>query len=181
VIVLISGTNRPGATTLKVARQAEAGLKALGAEVFFINLQDMPAACADGAAYKAKPPEVAPWQEAVFKAEGILSVIPEYNGSFPGIYKLFIDMLKFPESLVDVPAAFVGVSSGEWGALRPVEHAQMVFQYRHAPLFGRRVFLKNTRDVLDADGRPKDPALAQRFQDFLKGFIDFCRQYRKGA
>ena len=112
----------------------------------------------------------------VLKAEGILSVIPEYNGSFPGIYKLFIDMLKFPESLVDVPAGFIGVSSGEWGALRPVEHAQMVFQYRHAPLYGRRIFLKSTRDTLDAEGRPRDPALAQRFEDFLQGFLVFCRK-----
>jgi NAD(P)H-dependent FMN reductase len=177
MIVLISGTNRPGSTTLKVARQAEAALKAAGAEVFFIDLQDLPAACASGAAYKAKPPELAPWQEAVLKADGILSVIPEYNGSFPGIYKLFIDMLKFPESLVDVPAAFIGIASGEWGGLRPVEQAQMVFQYRHAHLFGRRVFLKNTRDVLEADGRIKDPALAGRFDEFLKGFLEYCRKH----
>ena len=178
MIVIISGSNRPGATTLKVARQAEAGLKALGAEVVFINLQDLPAACAAGDAYKVKPPEIAAWQDAVLKAQGILSVIPEYNGSFPGIYKLFIDMLKFPESLVDVPAGFIGLASGEWGGLRPVEHAQAVFQYRHAPLYGRRIFLKSTRDALDAEGRPKDPVLAQRFDDFVKGFLEFCRRHR---
>ena len=72
----------------------------------------------------------------------------------------------------------IGVSSGEWGALRPVEHAQMVFQYRHAPLYGRRIFFKSTRDILDAEGRPKDAALQQRFDDFLKGFLQFCRQNR---
>jgi chromate reductase, NAD(P)H dehydrogenase (quinone) len=178
MIVVIAGTNRPGSTTLKVARRAEAGLRALGAEVVFIDLQDLPGACASGDAYRVKPPAIAAWQAAVLAAKGILSVIPEYNGSFPGVYKLFIDMLKFPESLVDVPAGFIGVSSGEWGALRPVEHAQMVFQYRHAPLYGRRIFLKTTRDTLDADGKPKDPALSQRFDDFLKGFLDFCVKNR---
>lgn len=178
MIVLISGTNRPGSTTLKVARQAEAALKALGTDVLLVDLQDLPPECASGAAYKSKPARIAEWQDAVLKAQGILSVIPEYNGSFPGIYKLFIDMLKFPESLVDVPAGFIGVSSGEWGALRPVEHAQMVFQYRHAPLYGRRIFFKSTRDILDAEGRPKDAALQQRFDDFLKGFLQFCRQNR---
>ena len=69
------------------------------------------------------------------------------------------------------------MSSGEWGACGLVEHAQQVFQYRHAHLFGRRVFLKDTRNTLDADGKAKDPALATRFDDFLKGFRDYCSKH----
>jgi len=75
-------------------------------------------------------------------ADGIVTVVPEYNGSFPGVLKYFIDMLRFPESLYGIPAAFVGIAAGEWGALRAVEQMEMVFQYRHAHLFGRRVFIR---------------------------------------
>jgi chromate reductase, NAD(P)H dehydrogenase (quinone) len=181
MIVLISGTNRPGAMTLKVARRAEAVLKAAGAEVFFINLQDMPAGCFLPEAYKVKPAAFMPWQEAVWKAQGILSVLPEYNGSYPGVWKLFIDMLKFPESLVNVPAAFIGLALGEWGGLRAVEQAEMVFQYRNAHLFGRRVFIRNTKEALDADGAIKDAALADRFETQLKEFVEFSRKVGKSS
>jgi len=57
----------------------------------------------------------------VLMAAGLHVVLPEYNGSYPGVLKYFIDMLKFPESFENKPAAFVGVANGQWGALRAVE------------------------------------------------------------
>jgi len=108
-------------------------------------------------------------------------VVAEYNGSFPGVLKYFIDMLRFPESLVDVPAGFVGVAAGEWGGLRAVEQLEMVFQYRHAHLYGRRVFLKGIDRLLDEDGRITDPALAERLETMVRGFAAFCRDVNRGA
>ena len=57
-----------------------------------------------------------PEQQRVLDAAGLHIITPEYNGSFPGVLKYFIDMLKFPESFVEKPVAFTGEAAGLWGA-----------------------------------------------------------------
>ena len=71
-------------------------------------------------------------QNRVLDAAGLHVVTPEYNGSFPGVLKYFIDMLKFPESFDRKPVAFLGEAAGTWGGLRSVEQLQMIFGYRNA-------------------------------------------------
>ena len=179
MITLISGTNRPDCNTLKVARIVESLLRDLGEEVRFLNLQKLPPAIFDPSSYAGKPPEFAPFQEAILEAQGILVVTPEYNGSFPGVLKYFIDMLKFPESLSGVPAGFVGLAAGEWGALRSIEQIELIFQYRSAHLYGRRVFLKGIHRLLDEQGQLKDAALAERLATMVLGFVEFARSVAK--
>ena len=181
MIVLISGTNRPGCNTLKVARIVEGLLQRAGGEVKLLNLQELPADLLDPGSYARKPSAFAPWQEAILTAEGIVTVLPEYNGAYPGILKYFIDMLKFPESLQGVPAAFVGLGAGEWGGLRAVEQLEMVFNYRSAHIYGKRVFLKHIGDLLDAGGQLKDAAHQERLSAMAAGFVDFCRRLRAPA
>jgi NAD(P)H-dependent FMN reductase len=174
MIALIAGTNRASSNTLKVARQLAAMLEARGQEVRLLDLRELPPTVFSPDAYRAKPPELAPFQEAVLAADGILTVVPEYNGSFPGALKLFIDMLKFPESLVDKPAAFVGLADGRWAGLRAVEQLEMVFQYRSAHLYGRRVFIPAICNELDEEGRLRDPELVARLEALVAGFVRFC-------
>ena len=178
MIVVIAGTNRPGSVTLKVARRVESLVREEKAETFFIDLQSLPPALYDPGSYAQKPPEFAPYQKAIREAQGILTVVPEYNGSYPGALKYFIDMLKFPESLVDVPCGFVGLASGEWGGLRAVEQLEMVFHYRSAHLYGRRVFLKGVARALDEAGNPRDPDTAARLSGMVKGFVAFAHKLR---
>ena len=126
-------------------------------EVAFLDLAELPPDLMAGTSYAAKPDGFEVFQEVVLAARGILTVVPEYNGSFPGILKYFIDMLRFPESLHEKPAGFVGISSGRWGAVRAVEQLEMVFQYRHAHLYGRRVFIPDGRLRHRRDGKPGRP------------------------
>lgn len=178
MIVVLSGTNRPGCNTLKVAEQVRDMLAAVGNETELLNLQDLPPDLFDPASYGQKPDAFAPFQKAVLEADGVLTVLPEYNGSFPGILKYFIDMLKFPESLAGIPAGFVGLAAGEWGGLRAVEQIELVFQYRSAHLYGRRVFLKHIHTLLDDAGRLTEPKLVERLEKMVHGFASFCREVR---
>ncbi len=135
MITLLSGTNRPSSNTLKVAGLANAVLEEEGHEVSLIDLSQLPLEIFSAESYAEKPEAFDPFQQAILNSNGILTVVPEYNGSFPGVLKYFIDMLRFPESLYEIPAGFIGISSGRWGGLRAVEHLEMIFQYRHAHLF----------------------------------------------
>ena len=174
MITVISGTNRPKSNTAKIANLALEGLRRAGEEARLLDLTELPMELFDGASYGEKPAAFAPFQDAILSSDGILTVIPEYNGACPGIMKYFIDMLRFPDSLYEKPAGFIGLSAGPWGAVRAVEQIEMVFQYRHAHLFGRRVFIPHVGSAIGEDGRFVDPAMEKRFGEALEKFVDFC-------
>ena len=176
MIALIAGTNRPDSKTLQVAGIANSILAANDHPVTLIDLADLPQELFSSASYADKPASFDHLQQTILDADGILTVVPEYNGSFPGVLKYFLDMLRFPESLYETPAGFIGLSAGRWGALRAVEHLEMVFQYRHAHLFGRRCFLPRIHNTIDGEGRLTDQGVADRLEKTVLDFADFCRR-----
>ena len=175
MITVISGTNRPGSNTRKIAVLIQKMLEGTGEEVTLLDLAEIPAEIFGESSYASKPGSFAAFQDQILKTDGLLTVVPEYNGSFPGVLKYFIDMLSFPESFYEKPAAFVGISSGRWGGVRAVEHLEMVFQYRHAHLFGRRCFIPGVGSLLDENGRLTDTDVAERLQKSAVDFARFCR------
>ena len=170
---LISGTNRPGANTRKVAAVIEGLYRELGVPTRLLDLHDLPAGLFTPAAYADKPAAFAPFAQAVLDASGLVVVTPEYNGSFPGVLKLFIDHLKFPESFEAKPVAFVGLAAGVWGALRSVEQLQQVFGYRNAHVFPKRVFLPGIGSALDPQGQFTDAELVKRLRAQAADFTAF--------
>ena len=173
MIEIVSGTNRANCNSLRIAQLLQAMYRALEVEANVLNLQELPAELLDPGAYAEKPAAFAPFQKRVLQARGLHVVTPEYNGSFPGALKLFIDMLSFPDSFEGKPVAFTGLAAGVWGGLRPVEQLQMVFGYRNAHLYPRRVFIPGLHAVLDAEGGLNDPELRQRLDSQAAGFVAF--------
>ena len=55
-ILIISGTNRPGANAMKIARIVEGHYKTANVATDFLSLADLPKEVFDGAAYANKPP-----------------------------------------------------------------------------------------------------------------------------
>ena len=178
MITVISGTNRPESNTSRVAALVLEGLTKNDEPTQLVDLSELPDELFASSSYASKPESFAPHQEAILSTDGILTVVPEYNGSFPGVLKYFIDMLRFPDSLYEKPAAFIGISAGPWGAVRAVEHIEMVFQYRHAHLFGRRCFIPGINQALGEAGRLNDPEIEERLVTMVTGFAGFCRSLR---
>jgi len=129
--------------------------------------------------YAEKPAGFAPFQDAILKASGIVIVTPEYNGGIPGVFKYFLDMLKFPESFAGVPVAFVGLAAGIWGALRPVEQIEAILIYRRAVIFPERVNFPGINQHLDEKGRVKTAELVERLEKQAEGFLKFVEKMGK--
>jgi len=136
-------------------------------------LSELPAEVFDPASYASKPPAMEVIQQRVLAASGLHVITPEYNGSFPGVLKYFIDMLKFPESFVHKPVAFTGEAAGMWGALRSVEQLSQIFAYRNAHIFPERVFIPAIRDKFDAAGNFIDKDIDQRLAAQAVGFAAY--------
>jgi chromate reductase, NAD(P)H dehydrogenase (quinone) len=55
--------------------------------------------------------------------------MPEYNGSFPGVLKAFLDGLRYPDSFRNKVAGLVGLSSGSMGGALAMSHLTDILNY----------------------------------------------------
>jgi NAD(P)H-dependent FMN reductase len=178
MIVIISGTNRPGSNTRKVTAHFKASYRSLGVKTRLLDLAELPPEIFSSTAYAEKPGGFSTFADAILASDGLVIVTPEYNGSVPGILKYFIDMLPFPESFEQRPVCFVGLAAGIWGALRPVEQLQAIFGYRNAYIFPERVFMPGINQLLDEAGRFTRPDIDKRLEKQAAGFVGFVENLR---
>lgn len=172
MICIISGTNRPSSRSLEVSHIVKGLLEAQGAECEILDLGSLDFSGLDGSQYaENKPVHIEEAVEKVNKADGLYVVCPEYNGSYPGILKYFIDHWSYPLSFESRPVAFAGLG-GKFGGLRPVEHLQGVFGYRNSYIFPERVFLSNIWSVLK-DGKILDETMAELLKKQVEGYVRF--------
>lgn len=172
---IIVGTNRPQSNSRKVAENIKQFYREFNEEVEILDLQDLPFHELKGEMYgKTLPESVAPWVQKINESEGLIVVVPEYNGSMPGALKYFIDFWKYPDAFEHRPICFVGLG-GMFGGLRPVEHLQQVFGYRNAFLFPDRVFLMNVWKNITSEGTLSDMVAVDLLKKQVQGFQAFCR------
>ena len=119
-----------------------------------------------------------PISQSVLDADGLVVITPEYNGSMPGVLKVFIDHLKFPESFESRPVCFVGLAAGIWGALRSVEQLQAIFGYRNAYVFPKRVFMPGVGSCFDEQGRFSNADLVKRLREQADEYVGFVERLR---
>ncbi len=177
---IISGTNRPQSRSLQVAKILQKTFKDLGEQVEIIDLSTLSFKGLPDGSYGDATRLGEDWQKAlqqIKSSEGLLFVVPEYNGSMPGALKFFIDQWSYPDSFDGRPVAFVGLG-GLFGGLRPVEHLQQVMAYRNAFQFPERVFLMNIFKTLQ-NGELQDPMAVQLLTGLVQNFRKFCQALRE--
>jgi NAD(P)H-dependent FMN reductase len=152
--------------------------KQLGEDVEILDLKDFPFNDLKGELYgKTMPESVACWLRKINDSDGLIMVVPEYNGSMPGALKYFIDFWSYPDSFEHRPVCFVGLG-GMFGGLRPVEHLQQVFGYRNSFVFPDRIFLVNVWKNINSLGDITEKISVDLLQSQAKGFQAFCRALR---
>ena len=160
MVTIISGTNRNASNTLKIAKYYQNELLKKGLSTELLNLQDLPENLIASDLYGKRSKEFEKIQELVANTTKFLFVIPEYNGSFPGVLKTFIDACAFPESFYEKKAALVGLSSGKYGNIRGVEHFNGVCAYLHLHVMPLRIHISSIKTELDEnDNLFKDDTL----------------------
>lgn len=164
MITIISGTNRPGSNALRVARYYQKQFNQKGQDVNLLSLTELPANFIQSDLYGQRSEAFAKVQEQVSKTEKFVFVIPEYNGSFPGVLKTFVDACEFPASFYEKKAALVGISSGRQGNLRGVDHFTGVANHMHLHIMPSKMYLSSIESELDENG--------DLFQEATVKFVD---------
>ena len=173
MVTIISSTNRPGSSTFKLAQYYQARLKEKRVEASLLSLTQLPSNLIATDLYGKRSPEFVPIQDVITKTEKFLFVIPEYNGSFPGVLKVFIDACSFPESFYEKKAALVGLSSGKYGNIRGIDHFTGVCHYMHLNVMSLKIHIANIRNELDAQGNLHKEDTLKFVNEQIDKFIKF--------
>ncbi len=131
MITIISGTNRKDAVSLTLSKIYKQLLDDLKVESQILDLNDLPVDFAFSALYQNSGQNELfnIYRKKMASSKKFVFIVAEYNGSFPGVLKTFIDGLEFPGSFQDKKCALVGISSGVQGGGLALSHLTDIFNY----------------------------------------------------
>ncbi|QJD94765.1 NAD(P)H-dependent oxidoreductase [Mucilaginibacter robiniae] len=153
MVTIIASTNRPESSTLKLSKYYQQLLSNKGVTSNLFSLEELPANFIQTDMYGQRSNNFQPLQQMVTETQKFLFIIPEYNGSFPGVLKTFVDACNFPESFYDKKAALVGLSSGKYGNIRGIEHFTGVCHYLNMHVMPLKLHIPAIHKELDEQNR----------------------------
>lgn len=174
-ITLICGTNRPGSNSSKVAAFYAKRLSEAGLSYNFLSLEQLPENLFRKDMYDGEHDK--DWkgiqEEFLIPASHFIFVLPEYNGSFPGIMKAFIDASDVRACWHNKSACLVGVAAGRAGNLRGIEHFTNVLNHLRVNVLFLKIPISGVNDVLDNEGQVTVPETIALMDEQIKLFKSF--------
>lgn len=174
MITIISCTNRKLAVSRVVAEFYQKLLAEAGAEGKIMDLQDLPADFVWTALYEnaGKNEEFNEMTELIENSGKFVFVVPEYNGSFPGVLKAFIDGLGYPNPFKDKKCALVGLSSGVQGGALALSHLTDIFNYLGMHVLALKVRMPSIEEILN-EGKITDKLVLELLDMQIKDLLQF--------
>ena len=178
MITIICGTNRPNSETSKFAKKYVNLCQSKGADAKLLELEKIPHDWFFAEMYDAKTQaaSIAKIQEDYFfLADKLLFVAPEYNGSFPGVLKLFLDAIsirEYPRNFKNKKAALSGVASGRAGNLRGIDHLTGVLHHVGTTVMPQSLPLSSIATLYDENGEI-NAATEKLMGEFVDKFLAF--------
>ncbi|SRR6185312_7145399 len=165
MITVISGTNRKDSMTIKVAELYHRLLSERSPGVCLFSLEGKDVC---GRTDELKKLE----QEYLIPAEKFVFIMPEYNGSFPGILKLLMDNSDIKKCWWYKKVMLVGVADGRGGNSRGIDHMTNILHYLKVHVLHNKLPISRINDEISDEGilLKEGTALAinNQIDDFLK-------------
>jgi NAD(P)H-dependent FMN reductase len=160
---IISGTNRKESHTEKVANEYKAILENKNIDACLFSLKDLNVLTRNDAIKKAETEILIPTQKFIF-------IIPEYNGSYPGVLKALIDNSDIKNVWNYKKALLTGVATGRAGNLRGMDHLSDTLHYMKMNVFYNKLPISVVDKVMDKDGHfnvETTKAINQQLDEFI--------------
>ena len=161
---IISGTNRTGSNSLKVASQYQQMLAAKGIKADLVSLEGLDLNEKSSQLQKLE-------EEVLIPTDKFIIVMPEYNGSYPGSLKAIIDMSDIRKVWWGKKALLTGVSTGRAGNLRGMDHLTGALNYLKVHVHHNKLPISSVDKLLSHGGvitdAPTITAMEHQVEEFL--------------
>lgn len=122
------------------------------------------------------PAEVLRLRHEIGDADAILIATPEYNTTMPGQVKHLIDWASRPPGSDSVlwgkPAAAVGASMTDYGAMWAQDHVRKALGIAGARVLDRELPVARAQDLFDEAGHLTDPESRERLVELLSDLVE---------
>ena len=166
MITIISGSGRSDNNTRKVAHEYQVLLAAKNVESRVLSL--------DEARVFSRDEDFIKMEATYLKtADKFIIVLPEYNGSYPGILKLMIDNTDVPKVWAHKKVLLTGVSTGRAGNLRGLEHLTGSLLHMKMNVHHNRLPISVVNKLMNGVGQFTDNPTLQAIDIQLEEFLAF--------
>jgi chromate reductase, NAD(P)H dehydrogenase (quinone) len=163
---IISGTNRPGSKTLKIAMLYRSLLLQRGVEAGLLSLEGLDVLLRNPDYIDIEKKMLIPVPKFIF-------ISPEYNGSIPGVLKCLFDISDIENAWWGKKALLTGVSSGRAGNLRGMEHLTGILHYMRMSVHHNKLPISVVHTLLDETGEITDSGTLRAINVQLDEFVEF--------
>ncbi|MEO7801218.1 MAG: NAD(P)H-dependent oxidoreductase [Ginsengibacter sp.] len=163
---IISSTNRANSHSEKVAKAYQSLLLEKNISASLFTLQNLDVS-------QRNHHYISIENELLIPAQKIIFIIPEYNGSYPGVLKTMIDISDVYNVWAWKKALLTGVSTGRAGNLRGMDHLTGSLQYLNMYVHPNKLPISTIDKVMDTDGKIHNPATLAAIDKQLEEFINF--------
>lgn len=172
-ITIISATNRSESNTEKVAHYFLSVLKNKGVKTELLDLKTLPENFLFSDLYGKRSVEFQKVIDTYIEHQNkFIFISPEYNGSFSGILKVFLEAVH-PKLWADSKACLVGVATGRAGNLRGMEHLTNILHYLKVNVYYNKLPISKVDTLLDTNGNIADHETQKVIDLQLEGFLKF--------
>jgi len=180
MITIIQATNRPDSSTEFVSRHIQDLLISItSTQVGYVSMADIPSEIIHCDPYEedSLPQKIITIQDQfMIPAEKFIWIVPEYNGSFPGILKLFIDSISvrfYNETFPGKKSAVIGITSGRSGNIRGMDHLTSILMHMKSIVYPRLLPISRISELMDANGKIIHDQTVKVLNDHIRGFLEF--------
>ena len=180
MITVISGTDRKdGLTHVLAQHYADVMQSKTDETVKVLFLEDIPIAFYGREMYKKDTLTeefIAIEDEFMIPADKLFFIIPEYNGSFPGILKLFIDACSIRSKMAifkGKKAGMVGIATGRAGNIRGLEHFTSVMMFMGTTVLPNLLPISAFNKLMDMDKKITDEGTLKAIEAQIDAFLFF--------
>lgn len=163
---IISGTNRTGSNTIKIAQLYQRLLAEKGIDARLVSLENLEVSTRNDAIRNLENDVLIPSEKFIF-------VSPEYNGSIPGVLKSLFDSSDVEKVWKGKKALLTGVSTGRAGNLRGMEHLTGILHYMKTVVHPNKLPISVVNVLLKEVGSIQDPNTLKAIDQQLNEFIAF--------
>ena len=169
MITIVSGTNRHNSNTLKVANEYQRILKEKNIAAGLFSLEGVDVVQRSSAFEKIE-------QEIIIPTTRFIFIVPEYNGSFPGVLKMLFDTSKSHEIWYNKLALITGNATGRAGNLRGMDHLADILNYVKITVHPNKLPISQVNRLMDADGKFSDEGTVKAINTQLDEFINWMQR-----
>jgi len=175
-IVGLAGSLRPASYSQQALRIVMERVEALGAEVEILDLRQLNLPFCDGGDEYPNYPDVGKLRKAVFEADGVILVTPEYHGSLSGILKNALDLMGF-EHFSGKVTGLMSVLGGQPNS-NALNDMRTIMRWIHAWTIPEQVAIGQVWKAFDQDGNLQDENLSKRIDAFAQSLIENTQKLR---